>query len=187
MKHYNSLAWMMAIAIASMSTTACSSSDADETPQPLTTVPVESPSLYAYGILPSGTRSVTDSEDFLFTENDIEWFDIGTREIKWKDMDEPLYQRMSSFHKIRICLDDEALLVISSFVGAWDSRIYDNLVLCYIPTDDKLPEADGRYYLYDCYPLQFIDTDEVKTNREKNAILWDTFTKYLDSKGKLKK
>ena len=46
---------------------------------------------------------------------------------------------------------------------------------------------DSNYYLYDCYPLQFIETDAVKANREKNTAQWETFTNYLESKGKLKK
>ena len=29
----------------------------------------------------------------------------------------------------------------------------------------------GHYYLQDCYPLQFIDTDEVKANIKKNPML----------------
>ena len=81
---------------------------------------------------------------------------------------------------------DDALFVVSSFVGLWDSRVFDNLVLCYGKMDSEVSN-DGNYYLYDCYPLQFIDTDAVKANREKNAAQWETFTKYLESKGKLKK
>ncbi|MBQ2950981.1 MAG: hypothetical protein IJE12_08090 [Prevotella sp.] len=81
-------------------------------------------------------------------------------------------------------MGDNALFVVSSFVGDWDSRTFTNLVLHYdVITDPN----QGHYYLQDCYPLQFADTDEVKANREKNAAQWETFTKYLGSKGKLKK
>ena len=45
----------------------------------------------------------------------------------------------------------------------------------------------GHYYLQDCYPLQFIDTDEVKANIKKNEGQWELFTYYLESKGKLRK
>ena len=174
--------WMMAIAIASMTMTACSSDD-NETVKPLTTDPVENPTLYASGISQSETRSGTEVQNVLFTENDIEWFDINTREIKFKDMDEPLYKRMQPFHEIEFHLGDDALFVVSSFVGDWDSRIFTNLVLHYdVITDPN----QGHYYLQDCYPLQFAETDEVKANREKNAAQWETFTKYLESKGKLK-
>ena len=37
------------------------------------------------------------------------------------------------------------------------------------------------------YPLQFIDTDEVKANIKKNEGQWELFTYYLESKGKLRK
>ena len=183
MKYYKHLAWMMAIAIASTTLTACSSDD-NETEKPFTTDPVESSKLYACGVGKSETRSVVDAQNVLFTENDIEWFNVTTREIKFKDMDEPLYKRMQPFHEIEFHLGDNALFVVSSFVGDWDSRTFTNLVLHYdVITDPN----QGHYYLQDCYPLQFADTDEVKTNREKNAAQWETFTKYLDSKGKLKK
>ena len=174
--------WMMAIAIASMTMTACSSDD-NETVNPLTTDLVETPTLYVSGISQSETRSGTKVQNVLFTENDIEWFDINTREIKFKDMDEPLYKRMQPFHEIEFHLGDDALFVVSSFVGDWDSRIFTNLVLHYDVISDP---NQSHYYLQDCYPLQFAETDEVKANREKNAAQWETFTKYLESKGKLK-
>ena len=44
-----------------------------------------------------------------------------------------------------------------------------------------------RKFSPDCYPLQFIDTDEVKANIKKRAGQWETFTNYLESKGKLRK
>ena len=91
--YYKPLAWMMAIAIASMTMTACSSDD-NETEKPFTTDPVESSMLYATGIGQSETRSVADAQNVLFTEDDIEWLNVTTREIKFKDMDEPLYKRM---------------------------------------------------------------------------------------------
>ena len=185
MKYYKPLAWMMAIAIASTTMTACSSDD-NETEKPFTTDPVESSMLYACGVGQSETRSVADAQNVLFTEDDIEWFNVTTREIKFKDMDEPLYKRMQPFHEIEFHLGDDALFVVSSFVGLWDSRVFDNLVLCYGKIDGEI-SLDGNYYLYDCYPLQFIDTDAVKANREKNAAQWETFMKYLESKGKLRK
>ena len=187
MKNFKSFAWMMAIAIASMTMTACSlNGNEPETPI-LIIDPVENAPLYACGISQSGTRSISDAQDVLFTEGDIEWFNITTREIKFREMDEPLYKRMQPFHEIEFHLGDNALFVVSSFVGLWDSRVFNNLVLCYGNIEKDVPELDGNYYLYDCYPLQFVDTDEVKANREKNAEQWELFIHYLDNKGKLKK
>ena len=174
--------WMMAIATASlaMSMTACSS-DENETAKPFTTDPIESPKLYAIGISQNGTRSVTN---VVFTEDDILWFDVNTRELKFKETEEPIFKKLEPFHEIEIRLGDDALFVVSSFVGLWDSRVFTDLMLCY--GNQETIEMDG-YYLYDCYPLQFIDSDAVKANREKNAAQWETFTKYLESKGKLRK
>ena len=38
----------------------------------------------------------------MFTENDIEWFDVNTRELRFRDMEEPLYKKMESFHEIEM-------------------------------------------------------------------------------------
>jgi hypothetical protein len=81
-------------------------------------------------------------------------------------------------------LGDEVLFVVSSFVGDWDSRTFTDLVLHYDVITDP---GHGHYYLHDCYPLQFIDTDEVKANIKKNEGQWELFTYYLESKGKLRK
>lgn len=176
--------WMMAIATASlaMSMTACSSDD-NETANTFVTDPVESPKLYACGVSQNGTRSVSN---LVFTEDDIEWFDVNTRELKFRDMEEPLYKKMEPFHEIEIRLNDNTLFVVSSFVGIWDSRVFDNLVLCYGKIDGEVLD-NGKYYLYDCYPLQFINDESVQANILTNAAQWETFTNYLESKGKLRK
>ena len=160
MKYYKALAWMMAIAIASTTMTACSSDD-NETEKPFTTDPVESSMLYACGLGQSETRSVADAQNVLFTEKDIEWFNASTREIKFRDSDIPIYKRLEPFHEIKFYLGDNALFVVSSFVADWDSRIFTDLVLHYDLISDP---NQGHYYLHDCYPAQFIDTNEVKAN-----------------------
>ena len=182
MKHDKSFAWMMAIAIAGMTVTACSL-DSNEPEKPFTTDPVEN-TLYACGINDPRTRSIGDAQDVLFTEDDIEWFNVTTREIKFKDMEEPLYKRLEPFREIKFYLGDNGLFVVSSFVSDWDSRIFTDLVLHYDVISDSY---QGHYYLQDCYPSQFIDTDEVKANIKKNAGQWELFTYYLENKGKLKK
>ena len=186
MKQLNLLAWMMVIAMTSMTMTACSSDDT-EAEKPFTTDPVVKPTLYACGISKSETRSDLVAQNVLFTEDDIEWFNVTTREIKFKNFAEPLYKRMMPFQEIEFRLGDNSLFIVSSFVGLWDSRIFDNLVLCYGNMESAEPETDGSYFLYDCYPLQFINDERVQANIKKNATQWDTFTKYLESKGKLKK
>ena len=174
----------MAIAIASTVTTACSL-DGNEPEKPILIIdPVEEASLYACGISESDTRSASDEQDILFTQRDIEWFNVNTREIKFRDMDEPLYKRLQPYREIKFCLGDNDLFVVSSFVSDLHSMVFTDLVLHYdVITDPN----QGHYYLHDCYPPQFIDTDEVKANIQKNAAQWELFTYYLESIGKLRK
>ena len=171
---------LMATAIVSMTMTACIS-DNNEPEKPYTICPIGENIFYASGY---HMRSETEGETILFSEDDIVSFNVTTREIRFKDMEEPLYKRLEPFHEIEFHLGDETLFTVSSFVALWDSRIFDDLVLCY-GNQESLTE-DG-YYFYDCYPLQLSDIEAVKANREKNKVQWQTFINYLDSKGKLTK
>ena len=183
MKHYKTFAWMMAIAIASMTMTACSSGDI-ETEKPFTTCPASETMLYACGINQSVTRSMTDVDNIIFTEDDIEWFNVTTREIKFKDTEEPLYKRLEPYREIKFYLGDNALFVVSSFVSDIHSMTFTDLVLHYDLISDP---NQGRYYLHDCYPPQFINDERTQANIKKNAGQWELFTYYLESKGKLRK
>lgn len=177
----------MTVVIAGITMIACSSNDDMEKNECTGISPIELSKFYAKGVALSETRSAVDKPNVLFTEDDIEWFNITTREIKFKNMDEPLYKRMQPYHEIEFHLGNEALFVVSSFVGLWDSREFNNLVLCYGNIEKDVPEMDGSYYLCDCYPPQNIEKDVVKANQIKNASQWEVFTKYLKAKGKLKK
>ena len=141
--------------------------------------------LYAYGIEPTGTRAAeTDDANVLFTEDDIEWLDLKTREFKFRETDVPLYKKLGHFQKFEIRLGDEVLFQVSSVVRLIDSAIYDDLILCYGNQEDT---STSGYYFYDCYPLQFLNTERVQANKKKNEAQWDAFVKYLDSKGKIKR
>ena len=82
-------------------------------------------------------------------------------------------------------MSDHFLFEVSSFVGLWDSRIFYDLVLCYGKMEGEVL-VDGKYYLYDCYPLQFINHELVQANKKKKAAQWDILIKFLESKGKLR-
>ena len=172
----------MATAIASMTMTACIN-DNSEPEKPFTVCPIGQNFFYACGIGEGQTRSETDVETILFSEDDIVSFNITTREIKFKDMEEPLYKRLEPYHEIEFHLGDQNLFTVSSVVYLWYNQVFDDIVLCY--GNQESITTDGNYYLYDCYPLQFADSEAVKANREKNKTRWETFLRYLDSKGKL--
>ena len=186
MKQYRPFAWMMAIAIASMTVTACSSLD-NEQEKPFTTCPASEATLYACGISESGTRASGDEQNVLFTEDDIEWFNVTTREIKFRDTMAPLRETIPLLSGVDFYLGGERLFSGGvTHVGLICSQMFDDLVLCCGKFDGEVID-DGHYYIYDCYPPQFIDTDEVKANIAKRAGQWERFTYYLESKGKLRK
>ena len=177
------IAFMM---FAAFSLASCSSNDSEQE-KPFTVCPEEQIKFYACET--SGeTRGVTASIDTLFTEDDIEWFNVSTREIRFKKQGELLYMKLKkNYHKegLEFRLGENVLFEVSRFVSDFDSRIFTDLVLHYSMIGEN--EGHPRYYLDDCYPLQFVDTDEVKANIKKNAGQWELFIYYLESKGKLKK
>ena len=188
MKNYRIFAWMVATAIAGLTMVACGSDDYDAE-KTLTTAPVGYDKLYAYEIFSPETPLGEDWDDLLFTEGDIEWFDLNTREIKFKDnesMFESLYNRMRPFNKIGFQLGDHFLFEVTGLVFLTDSRIYSNLVLCCGDIEGEVVD-NGKFYLYDCYPLQFINEERVQDNIRKNAAQWEAFIKFLETKGKLRK
>lgn len=188
MKHYRFLAWVMAIAIAGTMMTACSL-DSNEPEKPFTTCPTSDATLYAYGISELGTRSISDVQNVLFTEDDIEWFNITTREIKFRDTMEPLRERIPLLTDVNFYLGGVHLFDSgATLVGLICSQVFDDLVLCCGKIDGEVID-DGRYYLYDCYPQipAFINDECVQANIKKRAPQWELFTHYLESKGKLRK
>ena len=186
MKHDRHLAWMMAISIASITMTACSL-DSDEPEKLFTTDPVEKATLYACGISPTGTRSIGDTQNVLFTEDDIEWFNQTTRELRFRETMAPLRETIPLLAGVDFYLGGEHLFSGgATHVALICSQMFDDLVLCCGKIDGEVID-DGHYYLYDCYPPQFIDDERVQANRLLRAPQWEAFTKYLESKGKLRK
>lgn len=176
----------VAIAIACMSMTACGSDD-EVTEKPFTTNPIESSKLYACGITQTETRGVTDAANVVFTEDDILWFDVNTREIRFQDTMEPLRETIPLLARVDFYLSGECLFSGgATHVALICSQMFDDLVLCCGKIDGEVID-DGHYYLYDCYPPQFINDERVQANRIKRAEQWKSFTDYLESKGKLRK
>ncbi len=180
--------WTMAIAIASlaMPLVACSSDDNEVNEMKTEGSSQEETRLFARGYctLPTGLPEGDVYE--VFTEDDIEWFDVNTRELRFHDMEKPLYEKLRLLSGVEFRLGDQTLFSGSTFVGLICSQFFDDLVLCRGKIDGEIVD-NGHYYLYDCYPPQFINDERVQANRAKRAPQWEIFTKYLESKGKLKK
>ena len=152
----------MLMMLADFSLTSCSSDNEQE--KPYTTDPVE---------------------NAVFTESDIEWFNPTTREVKFYAQEESLSQRLrKTDSELQFRLGNDVVLKVSRFVGNWDSRTFKDLVLHY----DVISNSEqGHLYLQDCYPLQFINDEQVQANIKLNAKQWDAFIKYLEKIGKIKK
>ena len=190
-KNIKNSIWTMAIAIAclAMPLAACSSDDNEVSRMRTEDSLQEEPRLFARGYctLPTGLSEGDVYE--VFTEDDIEWFDVKSRELRFHGMDEPLYERLRLLSGVEFRLGDQTLFAGSTFVGLVCNEVFYDLVLCSGKIEDGKVIDCNRYYLYDCYPNTswFLNDEQVKANRAKRAGQWETFTRYLDSKGKLKK
>ena len=124
-------------------------------------------------------------ENAVFTEADIEWFNPTTREVKFLQQVDSLSQRLRmNDGELQFRLGENVVLKVSRFVGDWDSRTFKDLVLHY----DVISNSEqGHFYLQDCYPLQFINDEQVQSNIKKNAEMWDAFVNYLEKIGKIRK
>ena len=188
-KNRNSI-WTAAIAIGSlaMSLTACSSDDIEVDSELGGKENVEqSSALAAYAIDSQGTRSGGEVKTAVFTDEDIEWFDLNTRELRFGIDSEAIYNRLESLDRIEFRLGDDVLFQVDNIVNPTFSRPYFDLVLYYDWTWENDEKVGVGYYLYDCYPQQFVDEELTKNNRNKRVEQWKAFTDYLESKGKLKK
>ena len=182
--------WMVAIAIGSfaMLLTACSSDDIEVNSELGGKENVEqSSALAAYAIDSQGTRSGGEVKTAVFTDEDIEWFDLNTRELRFGIDSEAIYNRLESLDRIEFRLGDDVLFQVDNIVNPTFSRPYFDLVLYYDWTWENDEKVGVGYYLYDCYPQQFVDEELTKNNRNKRVEQWKAFTDFLESKGKLKK
>lgn len=182
--------WTAAIAIGSlaMSLTACSSDDIEVNSELGGKENVEqSTALAAYAIDSQGTRSGGEVKTAVFTDEDIEWFDLNTRELRFGIDSEAIYNRLESLDRIEFRLGDDVLFQVDNIINPTFSRPYFDLVLYYDWTWENDEKVGVGYYLYDCYPQQFVDEELTKNNRNKRVEQWKAFTDFLESKGKLKK
>ncbi len=182
--------WTAAIAIGSlaMSLTACSSDDNEMNNELGGKKNMEqSSALAAYAIDSQGTRSGGEAKTAVFTDEEIEWFDLNTRELRFGIDSEAIHKQLESLDRMEFRLGDDVLFQVDNLVNPTFSRTYFDLVLYYDWTWENDEKVGVGYYLYDCYPQQFVDEELTKNNRNKRAEQWKVFTEYLESKGKLKK
>ena len=122
-KNIKNSIWTMAITIASfaMPLAACSSDDDGVSMRTEDSLQEET-RLFARGYctLPTGLSEGDVYE--VFTEDDIEWFDVNTRELRFHAMEEPLYEKLRLLSGVEFRLGDQKLFSGSTFVGLICSR-----------------------------------------------------------------
>ena len=130
-KNIKNSIWTMAITIASfaMPLAACSSDDDGVSMRSEDSLQEET-RLFARGYctLPTGLSEGDVYE--VFTEDDIEWFDVNTRELCFHAMEEPLYEKLRLLSGVEFRLGDQKLFSSSTFVGLICSQVFNDLVLC---------------------------------------------------------
>ena len=137
------------------------------------------------------TSNGTITIDTLLTEDDIEWFNIDTREIKIRNEKESLWKKLAILEleneegKLIFSIGKDTLFEVNRFVSNWDNQVFTDLVLHY----STVTEVDEKphYYLHDYYPLQLNNDSRVQANIKKNAPRWESFINYFEGLGKIKR
>jgi len=183
MRNLKNVLRTMTVGLVCAAMSSCGTESGDNEPEP-EVCPSHTAAFYTCGISKSSV-SEAENDNVIFTEDDLEWFNPETREIRFCEGREPQRDKISVLSKIKFCLDGGTLFESAVYVNLACSQIFDDIVLCCGTLNGG--EIVEGFFLYDCYPSQFSDSDVVKKNREKNAAQWKVFTEYLDSIGKLKK
>ena len=180
-KNIRNTVCMLATAISAISMAACSSDE--ETDKSATFHgQQDEPRLCIYAAMPTETRGAGGA---LFTEDDIEWFNVSTRELRFRNTMEPLRDRLQVLGSIDFYLDGEMLFTGGvTFVSLICSQVFHDLVLCCGKIDGNTIDMN-HYYLNDSYP-DFVNDEQVQANRSRRAPQWEKFIGYLKSQGKLR-
>lgn len=151
----------------------------------VTTESGHSSRIVAYGINSSVSSQARSNDGVasanqVFSDENIEWFNSVSREIKFKNL-EPSASIFPVYDKIEFRKGTKSLFTASSYVYGIYSQIFDDLVIYYDIEKDK-------YYLADCYPNtpQVRMLESVKQNAAKRASSWQEFLDVLKKENKLK-
>ncbi|GHT18772.1 hypothetical protein AGMMS4957_01680 [Bacteroidia bacterium] len=129
--------------------------------------------------------SGTPREEYIaFTGDDIEYFNISTREIVFTNLTvEDIRARVSNSTKLTFYFDGEPLFESTPIETGLSSYIYNDMVFTWFA---------GSFYLSDGYPLALGGDSHLSNNArqerdentQKRAAEWDKFVKYLRGAGK---
>ena len=121
----------------------------------------------------SYTKDAQTKDSPLFSENDIEFFNLSTNELKLKTTAKPI--EIQNFNNFRFYMGKDSLFtarlaldVMSSFIN--DLVFYQTL-------------KDGKLYLKDGYPVNTSSSESLTIraqNSAKRAVNWQKFIDRMD-------
>jgi len=136
---------------------------------------------------------IQENDSIIFTGDDILWFNETTGEIRFK-RNYTIEEIVTSIprSKVKICIGDQSLFTVLSFITDVSSEEIDEPVLYYNTLDiDDLD--DNRFYLADGYPQwDWLTKDHpVQIMRDENMKKiepeWTRFIEQLKKEGKYRK
>jgi hypothetical protein len=132
------------------------------------------------------TRAGDDAnvERVIFTGDDILWFNISTKEIRFKNniSQKKIIEGVLN-HAIRFYIDDEYLFSSMICVSDLNSQTFDNLVFYY-------SQIENKFYLKDGYPDVSVlqNSAEHQNRRDENMAEikdeWDKFINRIKLEGR---
>ncbi|MDD4992802.1 MAG: hypothetical protein PHR83_11255 [Paludibacter sp.] len=128
------------------------------------------------------TTSTYDSVVFL--GSDIQWFNVTTRELRFKDS--LTIEKIRKFNKIKFYLGTDSLFTAITFVSDVSSKIIDDIVL-------HLNHQDGQFHIEDGYPSNAnilsnpaVSIAQREKNKNNRATAWNRFIEQLKKNGQYK-
>lgn len=118
-------------------------------------------------------------DSLLFSENDIEYFDLSTNELKLKTTAKTT--EIQNFNNFRFYMGEELLFTAHLALDVMSSIIND---LVFYQT-----LKDGKLYLKDGYPVNTSSSESLTIraqNSAKRAVNWQKFIDRLDYLNKLR-
>lgn len=120
-------------------------------------------------------EGVESGDEILFTGDNIAWFDLKTKELRFKN--NPFEKRSILYTKILFKISGRDLFLADLITDPVSSQ-YEDLVLYHNAKNKK-------FYLYESYPNK-IDTEIVRLNTEIRSENWAAFIYQLGREKRLK-
>ena len=137
-----------------------------------------------------GNYTLLPPEELAFTGDDIQYFNLTTREIVFSDSFvfdmQAFINLILNYYVYNVYFNDKLLLENIALVLGTNSAIYNNLVFYFEPySTNKLYLNDGYPDIWDGWSNAENLQKAREANAEKRKENWDIFIQYLSDAGKI--